>query len=106
MINTSKINEVIHRITINYNPESIILFGSYACGNPNIDSDLDLLIVKQTELPRHQRTSEVRKYLYGMMIPMDLLVYTPNEFEDEKNQKYSFLNSIISNSKVLYERKD
>lgn len=106
MIDTIKINEVIHKITINYNPDSIFLFGSYAYGNPNIDSDLDLLIVKQTELPRHQRSSEVRKYLYGMMIPMDLLVYTPNEFENEKKQKYSFLNTIISNSKILYERKD
>lgn len=106
MIDTVKINEVINRITVNYNPESIILFGSYAYGNPNIDSDLDLLIVKNTKLPRHQRPSEVRQYLYGMMIPMDLLVYTPNEFEEEKNQKYSFLNTIISNSKILYERKD
>ncbi|OFX27871.1 MAG: hypothetical protein A2X08_04150 [Bacteroidetes bacterium GWA2_32_17] len=106
MIDAIKINEVIKKITLNYNPDSIILFGSYAFGTPNSDSDLDLLIIKQTELPRHQRASEVRKYLYGMMIPMDLLIYTPNEFEAEKNQKYSFLNSIITNSKVLYERKD
>jgi len=48
----------------------------------------------------------VRKHLYGMMIPIDLLVYTPIEYDIEKNQKYSFLNSIITNSKVLYERKD
>ncbi|PIV57766.1 MAG: nucleotidyltransferase domain-containing protein, partial [Bacteroidetes bacterium CG02_land_8_20_14_3_00_31_25] len=60
----------------------------------------------QTSLPKHLRASEVRKHLYGMMIPIDLLVYTPIEYDIEKNQKYSFLNSIITNSKVLYERKD
>ncbi|PIY07365.1 MAG: hypothetical protein COZ21_00625, partial [Bacteroidetes bacterium CG_4_10_14_3_um_filter_31_20] len=75
-------------------------------GTPNSDSDLDLLIIKQTSLPKHLRASEVRKHLYGMMIPIDLLVYTPIEYDIEKNQKYSFLNSIITNSKVLYERKD
>ncbi len=106
MISALKINEVLHRITLNCNPERVILFGSYAHDNPNPDSDLDLLIVRQTDLPKHQRASEVRKFLYGMMIPMDLLIYTPNEFENEKYEKYSFLNSIISNSKVLYERKD
>lgn len=106
MIDATKINEVIKKITLYYNPESIILFGSYAFGTPNSDSDIDLLIIKQTTLPKHLRASEVRKYLYGMMIPMDLLVYTPNEFIIEKNQKYSFLNAIITNSKVLYERKD
>ncbi|PIP53932.1 MAG: hypothetical protein COX07_08035 [Bacteroidetes bacterium CG23_combo_of_CG06-09_8_20_14_all_32_9] len=106
MIDAIKINEVIKKITLNYNPDSIILFGSYAFGTPNSDSDLDLLIIKQTSLPKHLRASEVRKHLYGMMIPMDLLVYTPSEFETEKSQKYSFLNSIISNCKILYERKD
>ncbi len=106
MIDATKINEVIKKITLYYNPESIILFGSYAFGTPNSDSDIDLLIIKQTTLPKHLRASEVRKHLYGMMIPMDLLVYTPSEFETEKNQKYSFLNSIISNCKILYERKD
>ena len=69
MIDAIKINEVIKKITLNYNPDSIILFGSYAFGTPNSDSDLDLLIIKQTSLPKHLRASEVRKHLYGMMIP-------------------------------------
>ena len=40
------------------------------------------------------------------MIPIDLKIYTPGEFESEKNYNYSFLNSAIKNSIIVYERKD
>ncbi len=104
MIETSKINEVVTRIAVMFNPDKIILFGSYATGMPNIDSDIDLLIIKDTDLPRHRRSFDIQKMLIGSMIPMDILVYTNNEFEKEKNEKYSFINSAIKTSKVLYER--
>jgi len=104
MIETSKINEIVARIAVIFNPDKIILFGSYAGGTPNNDSDLDLLIIKDTDLPRHKRSFDIQKMLIGSMIPMDILVYTNNEFEKEKNEKYSFLNSAIKTSRILYER--
>jgi len=106
MIETSKINEVVYRIANNFNPEMIILFGSYAQGNPNKDSDLDLLIIQNTNLPRHKRGLDIRLSLIGTKIPIDILVYTKEEFENEKNEKSSFLNSAIKTSKILYERVD
>jgi uncharacterized protein len=105
MIESTKINDIVARIAMNFNPDKIILFGSYAIGTPNNDSDLDLLIIKDTDLPRHRRSFDIQKMLIGSMIPMDILVYTSNEFEKEKNEKYSFLNSVIKTSKILYERK-
>jgi uncharacterized protein len=105
MIEEAKIEDIIFRIATKFNPDKIILFGSYATGNPNIDSDLDLLIIKDSNLPRHKRSFEIQKSLIGSRIPMDIIVYTNKEFEKERKEKYSFLNSAIKISKVLYERK-
>ncbi|MCL4484646.1 MAG: nucleotidyltransferase domain-containing protein [Bacteroidetes bacterium] len=104
MIETTKINEIVNRIAIRFNPDKIILFGSYAAGNPNNDSDIDLLIIKDTDLPRHKRSFDIQKSLIGSMIPMDILVYTTKEFEQERKEKSSFLFSAIKTSKILYER--
>lgn len=100
-----QIDEISRRIIENINPEKIILFGSYAKGNYNEDSDLDLIIVKESDLPKQKRGIEIRRLFYGLLIPMDLKVYTPEEFEDELKNKYSFLNSAIKESKTIYERK-
>jgi predicted nucleotidyltransferase len=105
MIEIAKIYDIVARIAAKFNPDKIILFGSYASGTPNNDSDIDLLVIQDTDLPRHKRSFDIQKMLIGSMIPMDILVYTNNEFEKEKNEKYSFLNSAIKTSKILYERK-
>lgn len=104
MIENTKINDIVNTIAVRFNPDKIILFGSYANGNPNNSSDLDLLIVKDTDQPRHKRSFEFQKALIGTMIPLDILVYTKKEFEIEKDEKKSFLNSVIKTSKILYER--
>ncbi len=104
MIDKTKINEIVRRIAHSFDPEQIILFGSYANGTPNKDSDLDLLIIQDTDLPRHKRGLDIRISLIGIKVPMDILVYTKSEFENEKKEQYSFLNAAIKNSKILYER--
>jgi len=104
MIETNKINEIVSRIATRFNPDKIILFGSYAVGNATNSSDLDLLVIKDTDLPYHKRSFDIHKALIGSMIPMDILVYTKQEFEQERNEQSSFLSSAIKTSKVLYER--
>ena len=104
MIGNDKISEIINKIVLGYNPDKIILFGSYAAGNPNDDSDLDLFVIKESDLPRPQRTVQVRKMLYGSMIPIDLIVYTPQEINDSKENKFSFVYKVLSTGKTLYER--
>jgi len=104
MIDSDKIDEVVNRIATKFNPDKIILFGSYANGTPNEDSDLDLLIVQETDLPMHKRGMDIRLSLIGSMIPIDILIFTQSEFDQEKNRRFSFLSSAIINSKVLYER--
>lgn len=104
MIGKDQISEIVEKIASGYNPDKIILFGSYAEGSQDKDSDLDLLIIQETDLPPHKRGLDIRLSLIGSKIPIDILVYTKAEFEKEKNEKFSFIYSAIKTSEVLYER--
>ncbi|MDO9040647.1 MAG: nucleotidyltransferase domain-containing protein, partial [Bacteroidota bacterium] len=64
-----------------------------------------LLIIKDTDLPRHRRSFDIQKLLIGSMIPMDILVYTNQEFEHGQAEKNSFLSNVVKISKILYERR-
>lgn len=110
----SDIKEVIERIKdilVNQlQPEKIILFGSAvdSFGSKNTeDSDIDLLIVKEMQNVSTnpvKRASIVRAMIKPYLWPLDIIVYTPAEFEKYKNIPFSFLNSILDESIVLYER--
>jgi len=106
MISGEKISDIVKKIVLCYHPEKIILFGSYAKGVANEDSDIDLIIIKNTDLPRQQRGREIRKHLFGSLVPMDIKVYTPNEFNNDLTNQYSFVYEAVKNSKVLYEHKN
>ena len=96
MINKDVIEEVKDRLVKTYNPIAIYIFGSYAWGYPSEDSDLDLLIIKDTPEPRHKRMRELWKYLYGSMVQIDMIVYTNAEIAQEKSNKYSFIYSALN----------
>ena len=102
MISQEKIDEIVQKIVEGYQPEKIILFGSYANGTPTEDSDLDLLIVKDVEGPKYKRSSEVRRLLDGALIPMDILVYTPQELDKWKDLPVAFEYQILKTGRVLY----
>jgi len=106
MIKNKQINDIVNSIVLNYKPDKIILFGSYAQGNYSDNSDLDFILVKDTKISKHKRGLEVRRLFYGLTIPMDFKIYTSLEFSNELSNQYSFLNSVIKGSKLLYERKD
>lgn len=65
MIETTKINDIVSRIASKFNPDRIILFGSYASSTPNDNSDIDLLVIQDTDLPRHKRSFDIQKLLIG-----------------------------------------
>ncbi len=102
LINKKQIDEIVRRIVENYKPEKIILFGSYAYGSPSEDSDLDLLIIKDSNLPRYKRGREVRKYLRGLKVAVDLLVYTEDEVKKWSNVKPAFITTVTEKGRVLY----
>ncbi|MEW6007252.1 MAG: nucleotidyltransferase domain-containing protein [bacterium] len=105
-INSELLKEITDKIVSNFNPYKIILFGSYAYGQPKKGSDLDFFIIKDSDLPRHKRSIDIRKLFYGYLIPMDILVYTKQEVDYWKDVKCSFVHRVMKKGKVIYEQKD
>jgi predicted nucleotidyltransferase len=104
LFDKNTISKIVNKIASSTHPEKIFLIGSYATNKANEDSDIDLLIVKDTNEPRHKRSIEIQKLLRGTKIPVDILVYTIEEFEKEKSVSFSFVSSAIQNAKLVYER--
>lgn len=85
-----------------FQPDKIILFGSYAYGIPNEDSDVDLLVVMPAP---NQHTQSVRiRWRLAAPFPLDLLVRTPKEMAWRLEEGNSFITTIVSKGKVLYEK--
>ena len=104
IIENSTIQELANKIAQLFDPEMIFLFGSHAAGTTGEDSDVDLLIVRASDLAPHRRAFYICRSLLGSGMPIDILVYTPEEFEAEKDARFSFLHSALKNSRLLYER--
>lgn len=99
------LKEAVRRIIEKFNPEKIILFGSYAYGQPTADSDMDLMVIMNTEEKSHKRAVPLRKALKGIGIPKDIIVKTPEEFDRFKNIVGTVIYPAAHKGKVLYERR-
>ncbi len=101
----AKIPEIKEKIVKAINPEKIILFGSYAWGKPADDSDEDLLIVKESKQRKLDRAREVRDVISDSGVPVDILVYTPEEVKKSINENRNlFVEDIVRNGKIIYEK--
>jgi predicted nucleotidyltransferase len=97
-----EIQNITHQIIEKYKPEKIILFGSAARGERNLYSDADFLIIKkETPLYGADRIRELSRII-DRKIPVDLLIYRPEEFEKRLKMGDPFLKSILKEGKVLY----
>ena len=77
-----EIAQLTARIVEVERPEKIILFGSYASGTATESSDIDLLVISRSTLPRREREVRLTRRLFGSGVPYDLLVLTPEEMEE------------------------
>ena len=102
-------DEVIDRlgreIALKFKPQKIILFGSYAYGSPRPESDVDLLIVMNTDLRLTQQAQQIRRYL-NPLFGLDLIVYTPEVLSKRLEWGDTFLQEIVTRGKILYESAD
>lgn len=92
----------VERVVRQLDPERILLFGSFARGEAGRRSDLDLIIVWQTDLGPLERIGRALQLLADAPRPVDVLVYTPAEFAERAD--LPFLRGILREAKVLYER--
>lgn len=97
--------QAVDRIVRELQPEKIILFGSYAYGNPTTDSDVDLLVIMNTNLPRTERFIVISELLFPREFPVDILVKTPSEIKDALASGDFFIREIIEKGKTIYERR-
>jgi predicted nucleotidyltransferase len=98
------IQRMVSLISRNFNPEKIILFGSYARGDAGPDSDADLLIVMNTGKNRRLRKVEILSKLAGIGLPKDIVIVTPQELEKYADMIGTIIYPAVREGKILYEK--
>ncbi|MCZ6680984.1 MAG: nucleotidyltransferase domain-containing protein [Candidatus Poribacteria bacterium] len=98
------IQEILEKLLAGYTPQKVILFGSYAYGDPRPDSDIDLLIIKETSERFIDRWVTVRRVLSDpkRRIPLETLVLTPEEVSERLTIGDQFLAEIVEKGEVIY----
>jgi uncharacterized protein len=85
-------------------PEQIIIFGSTASDTRDAESDLDILVIAQSALPHYRRPAPIYKALAKFPMPVDVLVYTPDEVAEWSEVPQAFITTAIREGKVIYEK--
>ena len=100
-----RIREVIvGRLVAAIHPDKIILFGSRARGAPRPDSDVDLLVIAPSDQPRYCRAGPLYGLLSDILVPMDILVYSPQEVDDWSQVPQAFVTTAVREGTILYEK--
>ena len=95
------LERILSALEEHYQPEQVIVFGSLASGHVTETSDLDLLIVKETDKRFFERTKEVVK-ICDYDIGVDFLIYTPQELREAAKINPFVRDEILSKGKVVY----
>ena len=98
------IDEIVKKIVIEYSPQKVILFGSYAYGNPDEESDLDILVIKDTDKRPIERWTDIKRILRdrNRIISVTPVVYTPKELQKRISLGDFFIQEVLEKGKVLY----
>lgn len=102
MVDTAQLVQMLMPL----DPEKIILFGSYAKKTQKPESDIDVLIVKNTKKKPAQRITEVLALVWGRVPHIEPQVITPEEFHQAIVQPHSFIREVVKDGVVLYEKKN
>ena len=107
MVNKAEMNTIlsnmVERMCRIGSPEKIILFGSRSRGDASTDSDIDLLVIEHSCLPRYKRAARYRKAVAGLFVAKDIVVWSPEEIDEWKSVPNAFVTTILREGTVLYE---
>ena len=103
-VTEAMLQEIVRRILSAGRPLKIVLFGSYATGQARLDSDLDILIVEESGLPRYRRAARYLRALVGVYPAKDVVVWTPAEVEEWSQVPNAFITIALREGRTLYAR--
>jgi len=104
-ITDDKIQQAAQKIVDAAHPEKIILFGSFAYGEPTPDSDVDFFVLMESEKQIHKRMMDLSDILDPRPFPMDIITRTRAELTHRLEIGDCFFKEIVNKGKVLYERR-
>jgi len=100
-VEEQEIRRVAEHIGRQADAERVVLFGSYARGEATEHSDVDLLVIAPSDLPRFKRSRVLYQSLLPYPFAMDLLVYTPEEMEKAQQSPLSFVSTAMREGKTV-----
>jgi len=105
IVDEAVLAEIVRRLVEAVDPDRIILFGSRARGDARPDSDVDLLVVRDSQEALGPRIVRAYSALMGMGIPKDVLWYTPQEVQDWAGVRSHVISRALREGRVLYEKR-
>jgi len=102
MISMSEIRSYVRAVGEKFKPQKIILFGSYASGQPSEDSDVDLLVIMDHNKPRNVDQAVIIRLQQAAPFPLDLLVRRPEDIRERIAIRDTFIHEIITGGQILY----
>ncbi len=103
MLREMEIQDIVQRIVRHIKPDKIIVFGSYAKNTATLKSDLDLFIVKNSEMPMSLRAANIKPLVAHLLIHVDIHVYTPEEIEAYSQEEFCFVKSVMQTGRVVFD---
>ena len=99
------LEEIVRRLVAALDPDRIILFGSRARGDARADSDVDLLIIKDSDEPTYRRAIPAYRALAGLAVPTDIIWRTSAEVEEWSGARNYVTTRALHEGRVLYEKR-
>jgi predicted nucleotidyltransferase len=104
MLSPGEVEEIVRQVAARTDPEAVIVFGSYAKGKATPGSDLDLMVIMETERPMARRADDIMPLFAHSLIRVDVHVYTSDEVREYGAAPFSFVRSVLASGRVAYRK--
>lgn len=101
---SAEIERMVRTVVTGFNPEMVVLFGSYARGEAGPNSDVDLLVVMDVKQTRRRAATEIDRALAGRSLPLDLIVVTPEDVRQRRHSVGTIIAPALDEGRILYQR--
>lgn len=103
-VNTAVLKKIVDIIARSADPDRIILFGSRSKGTHIHESDYDICVIKRGVKHRRELAMKLYRDLYGVGVPVDVIVETPETFDELRDNPFMIYHDIAQQGRILYEK--